>query len=94
MRANAQVRPTHLVIHILTLFQTILDSCWPSAHPDRSDLINMATSCGMGADNLLEATIVTPNGRFLLANPCVNSDLFPAIRGGGGGGTFGVVRRS
>lgn len=45
---------------------------------------------GMGVDHLLEATIVTPDGDIRLANPCVNPDLFFAIRGGGGG-TFGVV---
>jgi hypothetical protein len=45
---------------------------------------------GMGADNLLEATIVTPNGEVLLTNPCNNAELFYAIRGGGGG-TYGVV---
>lgn len=45
---------------------------------------------GMGVDQLLEATIVTPDGETRLANPCVNPDLFFAIRGGGGG-TFGVV---
>ncbi|KAF1998465.1 FAD binding domain protein, partial [Amniculicola lignicola CBS 123094] len=50
----------------------------------------LSTSYGMGADNLLEATIVTPDGKTLVANPCQNSDLFFAIRGGGGG-TFGVV---
>lgn len=44
----------------------------------------------MGADNLLEATIVTPPGEILIANPCQNPDLFFAIRGGGGG-TYGVV---
>lgn len=50
----------------------------------------LSSTYGMGADNLLEATIVTTDGRVLLANPCVNSDLFFAIRGGGGG-TYGVV---
>lgn len=44
----------------------------------------------MGADNLLEATVVTPNGTLLTTNPCQNSDIFFATRGGGGG-TFGVV---
>lgn len=44
----------------------------------------------MGADNLLEATIVTPDGKVLVVNPCKNTDIFFAIRGGGGG-TFGVV---
>lgn len=44
----------------------------------------------MGADNLLEATIVAPNGDILTINPCQHSDLFFATRGGGGG-TFGVI---
>ena len=44
----------------------------------------------MGADNLLEVTVVTPNGTLLTANPCQNSDLYFAARGGGGG-TFGVI---
>jgi hypothetical protein len=50
----------------------------------------LSTSYGMGADNLLEATVVMPDGKVVLANPCRNEDLFFAIRGGGGG-TFGVV---
>ncbi|KAF2257823.1 FAD binding domain protein [Lojkania enalia] len=50
----------------------------------------LSTAYGMGADNLLEATIVTPDGKVLLANPCKNSDIFFATRGGGGG-TYGVV---
>ncbi|KAI1393360.1 FAD-binding domain-containing protein [Hypoxylon trugodes] len=45
---------------------------------------------GMGADNILEATIVTPAGDVITANSCHNSDLLWAIRGGGGG-TFGVI---
>ncbi|KAJ4377988.1 hypothetical protein N0V83_000818 [Neocucurbitaria cava] len=50
----------------------------------------LSRTYGMGADNLLEATIVTPDGRTLLTNPCNNADVFFAIRGGGGG-TYGVV---
>jgi FAD/FMN-containing dehydrogenase len=50
----------------------------------------LSSEYGMGADNLLEATIVTPDGSILLANPCQNTDLFYAIRGGGAG-TFGVL---
>ncbi|KAJ5530564.1 hypothetical protein N7527_003957 [Penicillium freii] len=45
---------------------------------------------GMGADNIIEATVVTPNGDLVTANECQNNDLFWAIRGGGGG-TFGVI---
>jgi hypothetical protein len=44
----------------------------------------------MGADNLLEATIITPNGDVVTANACSHTELFFAIRGGGGG-TYGVV---
>jgi hypothetical protein len=50
----------------------------------------LSSTYGMGADNLLEATIVTPSGEVLITNPCQNPDLFFAIRGGGGG-TYGVV---
>jgi hypothetical protein len=50
----------------------------------------LSTSYGMGADNLLEVTVVMPDGKVVLANPCRKEDLFFAIRGGGGG-TFGVV---
>ncbi|KAF3386909.1 putative FAD-linked oxidoreductase [Penicillium rolfsii] len=45
---------------------------------------------GMGADNIIEAEIVTPDGQTVTANECQNKDLFWAIRGGGGG-TFGVI---
>jgi hypothetical protein len=50
----------------------------------------LSSTYGMGADNLLEATIVTPDGGVVIANPCQNEDLFYATRGGGGG-TFGVL---
>lgn len=45
---------------------------------------------GLGADQVLEARVVLANGRIVTANPCENSDLFFAIRGGGGS-TYGVV---
>ena len=45
---------------------------------------------GLGADQVLEATVVTACGDIVTASPCYNSDLFFAIRGGGGG-TYGVV---
>jgi hypothetical protein len=44
----------------------------------------------MGADNFVQATVVTPAGQIVVANEYQNSDLFWAIRGGGGG-TWGVV---
>ena len=47
-------------------------------------------SYGMGADNFLEATVVTPQGDIILVNEYQNSDIFWAIRGGGGG-TWGVI---
>ena len=50
----------------------------------------LSSTYGMGADNLLEATVVTASGDILVTNPCLHSDLFFAIRGGGGG-TYGVV---
>ncbi|KAL8898018.1 MAG: hypothetical protein Q9207_006911 [Kuettlingeria erythrocarpa] len=45
---------------------------------------------GLGADQVLEAQVVLANGDIVTASPCQHSDLFFAIRGGGGG-TYGVV---
>ncbi|KAL8933541.1 MAG: hypothetical protein Q9211_005726 [Gyalolechia sp. 1 TL-2023] len=45
---------------------------------------------GLGADQVLEATVVLADLSVVTASPCRNSDLFFAIRGGGGG-TYGIV---
>lgn len=47
---------------------------------------------GTAAGGLLEAEVVTADGRVRTANACTHPDLFWAIKGGGGG-TFGVVTR-
>jgi FAD/FMN-containing dehydrogenase len=47
---------------------------------------------GTGAANLLEAEIVTADGVVRTANAYNNSDLFWALKGGGGG-TYGVATR-
>ena len=47
---------------------------------------------GTAAASLLEAEIVIAEGAIRIANACTNSDLFWALKGGGGG-TFGVVTR-
>jgi FAD/FMN-containing dehydrogenase len=47
---------------------------------------------GTAAASLLEAEIVTADGRVRVVNECVEPDLFWALKGGGGG-TFGVVTR-
>jgi FAD binding domain len=47
---------------------------------------------GMAAGGLLEAEVVTADGKVRIANACTNSDLFWALKGGGGG-TFGVVSK-
>ncbi|KZT68409.1 isoamyl alcohol oxidase [Daedalea quercina L-15889] len=48
---------------------------------------------GLAADRVLQVKIVTPEGLYLIANECQNSDLFFALRGGGGS-AFGVVIES
>ncbi|EEH07998.1 FAD binding domain-containing protein [Histoplasma capsulatum G186AR] len=45
---------------------------------------------GMASDNALEFEVITPKGDLITVNEFQNSDLFWALRGGGGG-TFGVV---
>ncbi|KAF4975769.1 hypothetical protein FZEAL_7485 [Fusarium zealandicum] len=45
---------------------------------------------GMGADQVLSIEVVTADGRFVTASEKENTDLFWALRGGGGS-TFGVV---
>lgn len=50
----------------------------------------LSQTYGMGVDNTLQATVVTPQGDLITANECLHPDLFWAIRGGGGG-TFGII---
>src|SRR5579883_3018635 len=47
---------------------------------------------GLAAGSLLEAEVVTADGQIRVANPCINPDLFWALKGGGGG-SFGVVSK-
>ena len=43
-----------------------------------------------GVDNAIEFSVVTANGNFIIANSHLHTDLFWALRGGGGG-TYGIV---
>lgn len=47
---------------------------------------------GTAAAGLLEAEVVTADGKIRVANACTNPELFWALKGGGGG-SFGVVTR-
>jgi hypothetical protein len=47
---------------------------------------------GTGAGNVLQAEVVTADGRIITVNRCQNSDLFWALKGGGGG-TFAIVSK-
>jgi FAD/FMN-containing dehydrogenase len=50
----------------------------------------LASKFGLAADQVLEWQVVTAAGDLITASPKKNSDLFWALRGGGGS-TFGVV---
>jgi len=51
---------------------------------------SVSNTLGMGVDNVLEMKVVTGAGKYVTASRCQNSDLFYAMRGGGGA-TFGVI---
>ena len=53
----------------------------------------LSPALGLGVDRVLQFKIVTPDGKYRTVNKCQDSDLFFALRGGGGG-TFGVVLES
>lgn len=53
---------------------------------------NFSKGFGTAAAGLLEAEVVTADGRIRIANACTNPELFWALKGGGGG-SFGVVTR-
>lgn len=50
----------------------------------------LAPQHGLATDSVLEMEIVSPTGDILTLNECQNTDLFWAMRGGGGS-TFGVL---
>src|SRR5262244_989671 len=50
---------------------------------------HLTRQCGLTIDNLVAVDMVLADGRFVTANPKENSDLFWAVRGGGG--NFGIV---
>jgi FAD/FMN-containing dehydrogenase len=50
----------------------------------------LSSHYGLSSDQVYQVTVVTTNGRRLVANSVENTDLFWAVRGGEGG-QFGVV---
>lgn len=49
-----------------------------------------ARKYGIGVDQIMDMKVVLPNGDVVTASRCENTDLFWALRGGGGG-TYGIV---
>jgi FAD/FMN-containing dehydrogenase len=41
----------------------------------------LSSTYGLGADQVMEIEMVTPNGEVLVVNECQNTDLFWAMRG-------------
>ncbi|TFK40206.1 FAD binding domain protein [Crucibulum laeve] len=50
----------------------------------------LASTYGLAADQALAFEVITTEGKFVQASPTMNSDLFWALSGGGGG-TYGIV---
>ncbi|KAF8834784.1 FAD-binding domain-containing protein [Paxillus ammoniavirescens] len=50
----------------------------------------LSPTYGLGADNAIEISVVLSTGEYLTVNDYQNSDLFWALRGGGGS-TYGIV---
>ncbi|KAL3430595.1 hypothetical protein BDV09DRAFT_189114 [Aspergillus tetrazonus] len=50
----------------------------------------LSSTHGLASDSLYQVTVITPDGRRLVANDVQNKDLFWAVRGAGGG-QFGVA---
>jgi FAD/FMN-containing dehydrogenase len=53
---------------------------------------SLSKGFGTGASNLLEAEVVTADGKIRVVNAFQDSELFWALKGGGGG-SFGVITR-
>ncbi|KAK0498510.1 hypothetical protein EDD18DRAFT_1158024 [Armillaria luteobubalina] len=53
----------------------------------------LSNTMGLGVDRVLQFKVITADGVLRVANQCQNTDLFFALRGGGGG-TFGIVTES
>lgn len=51
-----------------------------------------AGSKGLGVDNILQIGIVLANGTYVIADSTQNTDLFWALRGGGGS-TWGIITK-
>jgi hypothetical protein len=50
----------------------------------------LSPTYGLGVDNAIELSVVLSTGEYLIVNNYQSSDLFWALRGGGGG-TYGIV---
>ena len=76
--------------YFLVRFHLLFQWCLRTSEPQGGGHSILSPVYDLGVDRVVQIKIVTPDGQFRTANECQDSDLFWALRGGGGS-AFGVV---
>jgi hypothetical protein len=86
----AHGKPNYLIQSRTKLITSVGSVAPAGGYGQTSGHSPLSSKYGLGSDQFLEFKVVTADGELKVANKLVNSDLFWALRGGGGS-TFGVV---